>query len=348
MKTNDYVNNWVIVLGGGEGARLRALTTGPDGRSVPKQFCSLDGGPTLFAQALDRARAITRGDRVIAVVSEKHRALWAPDIRGIPDRNLVVQPRNRGTAAGVLLPLLAVAARDPEAQAVLLPSDHYVEREEVLCAAILEALGVVRSDPTNVVLLGVAPDTDTPDLGWILPAHGPTRLNTVERFVEKPPLPLAADLLARGGLWNCFVLAARARSLCDLFAERAPSLTAALRRAAAPDPRSPSAALRGLYERLDVQDFSRDILQGSEHRLRVLEVPSCGWIDLGTPERVAECLRKRRRATNTLSPVFRSRPVLVEALRAHERLLSRGDLQGDPSPRREPTNYEAPPCIWHG
>src|SRR5262245_9870592 len=39
---------WSLVLAGGEGSRLRALTTRPCGTSVPKQYCSLHGGHSLL------------------------------------------------------------------------------------------------------------------------------------------------------------------------------------------------------------------------------------------------------------------------------------------------------------
>ena len=46
---------WAVVLAGGDGSRLSGLTRGPDGVVVPKQFCSLDGGPSLLQSAIDRA-----------------------------------------------------------------------------------------------------------------------------------------------------------------------------------------------------------------------------------------------------------------------------------------------------
>jgi hypothetical protein len=48
-----------------------------------------------------------------------------------------------------------------------------------------------------------------------------------------------------------------------------------------------------LYGDLPPLDFSRHVLQESRHEgLRVMAVPSCGWSDLGTPERIAETLRR--------------------------------------------------------
>ena len=46
-----------------------------------------------------------------------------------------------------------------------------------------------------------------------------------------------------------------------------------------------------LYRDLPDVDFSRHILQGAESVLRVLQVPRCGWSNLGTPKRLAETLQ---------------------------------------------------------
>ena len=131
--------SWAIVLAAGEGSRLSALTRTRDGL-IPKQFCSLDGGPTLFSSALERASSVVGEDRVVPIVAAQHRGLWAPELRGFPRQNVVVQPRNRGTAAGILLPLLHVLDRDPQARVAVLPSDHFVAQEWTLRACLAESL----------------------------------------------------------------------------------------------------------------------------------------------------------------------------------------------------------------
>ena len=47
---------WAVVLAAGDGTRLAALTTDASGNSVPKQFCSLNGGRTLIEETLQHAR----------------------------------------------------------------------------------------------------------------------------------------------------------------------------------------------------------------------------------------------------------------------------------------------------
>jgi mannose-1-phosphate guanylyltransferase len=53
-----------------------------------------------------------------------------------------------------------------------------------------------------------------------------------------------------------------------------------------------SMALAALYQGLPTVDFSHDVLERQASVLRVVPVPNCGWSDLGTPERVAETLRR--------------------------------------------------------
>jgi hypothetical protein len=49
-----------------------------------------------------------------------------------------------------------------------------------------------------------------------------------------------------------------------------------------------------LYARAPALDFSDDLLRKCPGRLQFLNVPPCGWIDVGTPERLAEILRRFR------------------------------------------------------
>jgi mannose-1-phosphate guanylyltransferase len=53
------------------------------------------------------------------VVSQRHRRWWEPALAGVAAANIIVQPRNCGTANGILLPLLHIMERDPEACVVI-------------------------------------------------------------------------------------------------------------------------------------------------------------------------------------------------------------------------------------
>jgi len=288
-------NTWAIVLAAGEGSRLHSLTTSESGIAIPKQFCSLHGDQSLLREAPQRAEAVAPPANSCIVVAHHHRRWWDPELAAEPKSNIIVQPINRGTANGILLPLLHIMARDPDARIVLLPSDHHVRDEPVLAAALQEAVRKLEGRRNHVLLLGIYPEEADPDLGYIVPGSvdGPA-VGTVSRFVEKPNAPLAHVLITAGALWNTFIVAAHAQALLQMFAQFVPRIVTDMRSVVEHNPCTGDApdAVIDLYRRLPNIDFSRQILQHTTSVLRLLHVKNCGWSDLGTPQRVAKVLRR--------------------------------------------------------
>lgn len=318
MGTRDARGNtWALVLAAGSGTRLSELTRLGNGASVPKQFCSLTGGPSLLQDTLARAARVVPSERTLAIVAAEHRLWWRDELVELPEENVVEQPLNRGTAAGVLLPLLEILRRDPDATVVMLPSDHFVADEPVLERAIRRGMDEVRRNPEEIVLLGIEPDAPDSEYGWIVPGgEASDDAFRVRSFVEKPPRDFAEQLMGRGGVWNSFLMVATGRALKALYLRRRPSLVHAL--ALAPRRRDGSldpVALARLYASLPSADFSRELLQGSEDRLRLVTVPACGWSDLGTPDRLAACVRLGAKGAAPASVRYPLAPVtLAEAL----------------------------------
>ena len=279
---------WAVVLAGGDGDRVSSMTRDTDGSVVPKQFWCCGGQTPMVRWALARARHIAPAPRVLVVVTEPHRAFWERHLADVPRHNILVQPANRGTAAGVLRALVEIQSREiTTAPVVLLPSDHYVEDERVLH----EALGVAirracHGDPP-VALLGIRPTTQEAGYGWIVP-ESPGSFARVRRFAEKPPAPQVREMIRDGALINSLILAARAHVLLALIARVFPDNLRAFQRFA----REPDGAevVRRLYAALPSMDLSRDVLQRSTAFLSVINVPPCGWSDLGTPERLRQFL----------------------------------------------------------
>ena len=293
-------NVWVLVLAGGEGKRLRVLTTEPCGTPVPKQFCSLGGERSLIEEAIDRGAALIHTERICAIVAAEHRRWWSESaaLARLPSANLIVQPQNRGTAVGILYAMLHIAAKDPDATVVVLPSDHHVANESILRESLVAALQAVRRSRSRPVLLGLEPDNADTELGYIVPgARDPTGGYRVRQFVEKPSVTDARSLIESGALWNMFIVVAAIQRLIDLFRPQWRALIAEMQVLVAGDQSARCEDTRGLnpaekYQRLPEVDFSRHVLAGHELALRVMRVRPCGWSDLGTPRRVSEMLRR--------------------------------------------------------
>ena len=320
---------WALVLAAGDGTRLATLTTDPSGRSVPKQFCSLTGGHSLLEDAMQRGRRIVPRERLCVIVAADHRRYWQRTLWTLPAANVIVQPRNCGTANGILLAVLSILERDPLARIVFLPADHYVRDEDALAGSLRDAATLLTRNPEGVTLVGIEPDEADPELGYIVPGAAlADATRTVQRFVEKPDATLARQLLANGALWNSFIFAAGGPALLGMMRERMPQGVEEMATAMARDARTGarSSALREFYDDLPSTDFSRTVLQGAESQLRVIAAPACGWSDLGTPKRVVETLKRMeedrldRVAAIPRTPSFITAPAFINLAAQHARL----------------------------
>jgi len=282
-------NVWAVVLAGGEDARVAALTRAETEEAVPRQYRSFGRSEPMVRWAVRRARSLVPPSHIAVVVTEGHREYWEPELTDLPPENIIVQPRNRGTAAGILLPVLEIFFRSRRtAELVFLPADHYVAAEGILRESLLQAIRAARAEDRPVVLLGMPSEEPDPDLGWILPLPGPERVR-VAAFVEKPDAETAAELLRLGALANSLMLAAQASRLLELYATTLPSLLNAFVPVIL-DGNDPK-ALSVLFDQIPRLDFSKDVLERCPGGLTVLSVPPCGWIDLGTPSRVERYAR---------------------------------------------------------
>jgi len=277
---------WTIVLAAGEGKRLRRLTRALHGEDLPKQFAVLQGECSLLQTTVARTSRFSLPEHTVVVVAEEWEALARAQLAGTGVQ-LVVQPKNRGTGPGLLLPLTFVLSRDPDAVVVVTPADHYVRDVDPLLETVKSAEALARRDG-SIVLVGAVPERAETQYGWIVRAPHSDR---VARFQEKPLPAVAEELFRTGALWNTFMMVGPAARFWDLGREHLPTqarLLDAYRRAAkgAPAPE----LLADAYRRMQQADFSSDVLEHAD-RLRLVELSPCGWSDWGTPTRVMQSLR---------------------------------------------------------
>ena len=282
---------WVVILAGGEGERLREFTRLPNGEVRPKQFCHFRDQRSLLGATIDRACQLTRSDHIVVVVIEAHREWWRCEVKPLSPENVLVQPVGRGTAVAILCAFEHIRLHDESAEIVVMPSDHDFEDEGTLLRSVHGALRVMEEFPDDLVLLGIAPSCLDADYGLIEPGVG-RRCDSrpIRAFHEKPSLTVAARLTHAGALWNSFIFTCTGPALAALYRSALPWVTSLYERHLA------AGALADVFAEVPSCDFSRDVLQRHAHRLRLVEVPDCGWTDLGTPMRLAGWLGRHREA----------------------------------------------------
>ena len=281
------------------------------GEKRPKQYCVFTGTRSMIGHTVDRARALVSTDHVVTVIGRGHRD-WVP--APVRDTGITIeQPRSRGTAAGLFLPLAHILARDPKATVMLLPSDHYVFPEERFVAYIERACEVAVCHPEHIVLLGAVADRPEQEYGWIRTEESAATVRLgrrctfpfkVTEFREKPSAAEATRLYRENCLWSTMVGAVKAQTLWELGHRHLPEMVARfdgylnILRAVQDgrlDAGTERVALEELYCEISTADFSMDILQKSTEQTLVLPMHGVDWCDWGQPHRIQHTLARTGR-----------------------------------------------------
>jgi mannose-1-phosphate guanylyltransferase len=190
---------WAVVLAG-------ALESGRRGSRPGAP------GPVRFRQALERAARLVPAERLVAVLARD---------RPLTDRlapgasfgfQRLVQPAWRGSAAATFLPVLRIAAADPEAIVAVFPGAQPLAGEGSFAGHVARAVDAVSARPDLPVVIGTvarAADVNGPwiEPGPLIEGLEPWAIRGVLRFRPRPSVE---------GLVNTRVVVANARTLIGL------------------------------------------------------------------------------------------------------------------------------------
>lgn len=280
--------------------RLKALAQRICGDDRPKQYLPVLGDRTLLRQTLDRVGLGIPASRSVVVTLRAHSRYFTGQWAGPEPPRVLIQPVDRGTAAGVLLPLHWIARRDPDATVAVFPSDHFVSEPVMFMAHIAQVAAWVAQNPDRLVLLGARATGPEVEYGWIEPGRplnstADLRIWEVHRFWEKPSEEKARVCLEAGCLWNTFVLVGKAATFVRAGRWAVPEVHERLA-CAGPFLGSDEEAwaLHQAYMLMPRANFSRAILEPCPSFLAASAIPGVLWSDLGTPRRVFEVLERAR------------------------------------------------------
>ena len=288
---------WSIVLAGGEGERTRPFIEQWLGYPLPKQYCTFIGTRSMLQHTLDRADQLSRKDQKVTVVSRTHHQQAWPHLERQLSGQIILQPRNCNTAAGIFLPLTYVLARDQNATVVIYPSDHFVYPENRFVETVRRAIRAAEVLAERLIVLGVRPTRLELDYGWIeVSSHigwsTGSSVQQVKAFIEKPNAIDGLAAMAEGALWNTLVLAAKAETIWNLgwrcfpeVMERFEQLRKSI------GTQKEGQTLQAIYCDMPHRNFSSDLLHYVPENVGVMEMDEILWSDWGQPRRIVETLR---------------------------------------------------------
>jgi len=183
----------------------------------------------LFGQALERAARLIPAERLVAVLSREQAHVSDAGLAERAGVHQVIQPAWRGSAAETFLPVLKIAAADPEAVVAVFPGSQLVDGEARFVSYVARAVSAVIARPELPIVLGASPPGPATGCSWIEPGSSIEGLEAyavraVRRFVLRPSPAEAMALWDCDGLVHTGVLIAKARTLIALGARHLPDV----------------------------------------------------------------------------------------------------------------------------
>ncbi|MEX1180885.1 MAG: mannose-1-phosphate guanylyltransferase/mannose-6-phosphate isomerase [Cucumibacter sp.] len=269
-----------VILCGGEGARLWPVSR----KERPKPFMPMADGRTLLRHAIDRGARIGQGRMAIVTalalkfqVAGEYRLSRANG----PGLTLMLEPVARNTAAAIATAALEVETMaGPEAVMVVLPADHLIADEVEFARRVAEAADLAAAG--RIVVFGIRPDAPSTEYGYVEIGAG-----GAVRFTEKPDAATAEKFRATGRhFWNSGIFAMSARAALAAFAQHAPKLLEAARKAHQRAARATDGDIEEVtldaeaYGRAEDISFDYAVMEKAGN---ISAIPcDIGWSDLGS------------------------------------------------------------------
>ena len=199
-----------VILSGGAGTRLWPKSK----KNMPKQFIDF-GGWTLFQKTLERIRNPIFDDPIISTnisyLNLVRKYLTKYKIRKY---KILLEPLKKNTSAAILSSTLLDEIPFDQPM-VFFPADHLIEKFNQLNKAII--LNKKHLNQDNIFIFGIKPNSPSTQYGYFLTRKSLKSFSKVSKFVEKPNINYAKQIIKKNGCWNSGIIFASKISIINNF-----------------------------------------------------------------------------------------------------------------------------------
>ncbi|AYO58953.1 mannose-1-phosphate guanylyltransferase [Chryseobacterium sp. 6424] len=202
-------------MAGGIGSRFWPMST----QKYPKQFQDILGtGRTMIQQTYDRISQIVPSENIYVITNQEYVALTEQQLPDLLTQNIVGEPMMKNTAACNIYMAKKIAAKNPNANMIVLPADHLILKERTFLEKVDLAFRLA-AENDYLITLGITPTRPDTGFGYIqfLETAG-SEYFKVKTFTEKPSLEIAQNFLESGDfLWNAGIFIWNTKSILSAF-----------------------------------------------------------------------------------------------------------------------------------
>lgn len=206
-------------MAGGIGSRFWPVST----TDCPKQFIDVLGcGKSLLQLTVERFANICPPENIWVLTSAKYASLVKEQLPMVADENILLEPCRRNTAPCIAYAAWKIKKRDPNANMVVTPSDHFVNDVQEFRRIIESSLRFV-SDSDAILTLGIKPTRPETGYGYIEAVLGTSTLSNkevfrVDSFKEKPDLDTAKLYISKNNYyWNSGIFIWNVQTIVNAF-----------------------------------------------------------------------------------------------------------------------------------
>ena len=190
----EKVNNHLVIMAGGVGSRFWPMST----TERPKQFIDVLGiGKSLLQLTVERFKGICQPENIWVVTNKKYMDIVHEQLPDMPLSNILCEPCRRNTAPCIAYVSWRIKSKDPKANIVVTPSDHFVTDIKEFQRIITQCMKFT-SDTDAIVTLGMKPNRPETGYGYIQADLSSSSLRNkeifrVDSFREKPDYETAVQ-----------------------------------------------------------------------------------------------------------------------------------------------------------